>query len=195
MDGPGDVIKSMIQEPALVSLLAMALLPALLPAADQPGGKYLVYVGTYTDKESASKGIYVFRYDSLARQFGSPSLAAKTQNPSFLAVSPAGRFVYAVNEISDYEDQHSGGVTTFRVDRKSGRLTFLNEVASRGADPCYISLDKTGHYVLVANYTGGSLATFSCARQWPLGPSSCLPPADWIERESGTTGGGTCPLD
>ena len=162
----------MTRKPALVSLLAIALLPARLPAADQPGGKYLVYVGTYTDKGSASKGIYVFRYDSLAGQFGSPGLAAETKNPSFLAVGPAGRFVYAVNEISDYEGQHSGGVTAFSVDRKSGRLTFLNEVASRGADPCYISFDKAGHFVLVANYTGGSLATFPVRENGRLGQAA-----------------------
>jgi 6-phosphogluconolactonase len=89
-------------------------------------------------------------------------------------VGPAGRYVYAVNEISDYEGQHSGGVTAFSVDRKSGRLTFLNEVASRGADPCYISFDKAGHFVLVANYTGGTLATFPVRENGRLGQAAAF---------------------
>jgi hypothetical protein len=84
----------MPRKPALVSLLVIALLPALLPAADQPGGKYLVYVGTYTNKGSASKGIYVFRYDSLAGQFGSPGLAQKAKiHPFWLWVRLGAMFM------------------------------------------------------------------------------------------------------
>jgi 6-phosphogluconolactonase len=164
----------MIRKVELISLLVIALLPARLHAAERRVGKYLVYIGTYTDKASASKGIYVYSYDAASGQFVSLGLAAEAKNPSFLAVHPNGRFIYAVNEIGDYEGQHSGGVSAFSVDRGSGRLTFVNEIASRGADPCYISLDKTGHYALVANYTGGSLATFPVREDGRLGEASAF---------------------
>jgi 6-phosphogluconolactonase len=163
-----------VMKRALLSMFAVPLLMLLLPTAGQPGGKYLVYIGTYTDKASASRGIYAYRYDSASGQFVSLGLATEAKNPSFLAVHSNGGFVYAVNEVGDYQGQRSGGVSAFRVDRDSGRLTFLNGVASRGADPCYISFDKTGHYALVANYTGGSVATFPVSENGRLGQASAF---------------------
>ena len=128
---------------------------------------YLVYVGTYTGPKS--NGIYAYRFDPATNQLTSLGLAAKTANPSFLAVDPSRRFLYAVNEMGNYQGGKSGGVSAFSIDRATGKLTFLNEVASRGADPCYISLDKTGKYVLVANYSGGSVAVFPVLKDGRLG--------------------------
>lgn len=122
--------------------------------------KYLMYVGTYTEEGSSSKGIYAYRFDPNSGIVTTIGLAARTINPSFLAVHPNHRFLYAVNEVRTYEGQKSGAVSAFAIDRATGKLTFLNEVATGGADPCYITLDKTGKYVLVANYTGGSIAVF-----------------------------------
>ena len=101
-------------------------------------------------------------------------MAAETTNPSFVAVHPNGRFLYAVNEIGTYNGPNSGGVSAFSIDRSTGKLTFLNEVPSRGADPCYITLDKTGKYVLVANYTGGSIAAFPVLDNGKLGDASAF---------------------
>jgi 6-phosphogluconolactonase len=164
----------MNQKRALQAMCAVPLLMLLLHGAGQPAAKYLVYIGTYTDQASAGRGIYAYRYDSASGQFVSLGVAAQTQNPSFLALPSNGGFLYAVNEVGDYQGQHSGAVSAFRVDRKSGRLTFLNGVASRGADPCYISFDKTGHYALVANYTGGSVATFPVNEDGRLGEASAF---------------------
>ena len=134
-------------------------------------GEYLVYIGTYT-MQKTSKGIYVYRFDSATGKLTSLGLAADTVNPSFLAVHPNRRFLYAVNEISSYEGQKSGGVSAFAIDRGTGKLTFLNEVASRGADPCYVAVDNTAKYVLVANYTGGSVAVFPVLDDGRLGEAS-----------------------
>jgi 6-phosphogluconolactonase len=87
-------------------------------------------------------------------------------------VDAHGHFLYAVNEAQKYQGQASGGVSAFAVDPKTGKLTFLNEVASRGADPCYISLDKTGKFVLVANYTGGNVAVFPIHSDGRLGEAT-----------------------
>ena len=176
-------------------VLALLLSSSLAPVAakDSPK-KYLLFVGTYTDKES--KGIYAYRFDAVSGELTPAGLAAETTNPSFLAVDPSRRFLYAVNEVSKYKDAASGAVSAFAIDRQAGKLSLLNEVPSRGADPCYIALDKTGKYVLVANYTGGSVAVFPVLNDGRLGESSAFvqhvgssvnherqegPHAHWIE--------------
>jgi len=133
--------------------------------------KYVAYVGTYTDK-TMSKGIYAFSYDAESVRFESLGLAAETKNPSFLAADKNGKFLFAVNELSEYEGQKSGGVSAFRAGDATGKLIFLNEVASRGADPCYIAFDKSGRYLLVANYSGGNVAVFPVRVDGKVGEAS-----------------------
>ncbi len=135
---------------------------------------FFVYVGTYTEQGSASKGIYAYRFDPDGPTLTSIGLVAQTINPSFLVVHPNHRFVYAVNEVGDYNGKKSGAVSAFAIDRASGKLTLLNQVASGGADPCYITVDKTGKYVLVANYTGGSIAAFPILEDGRLGDPSAF---------------------
>lgn len=135
---------------------------------------YFVYIGTYTQEGSTSKGIYAYRYDSAAGKLTSVGLVAATKNPSFLAVHPNHHFIYAVNEVGDYQGQKSGAVSAFAVDATTGKLKFLNQVASGGADPCYITVDSTGKYVLVANYTGGSIASFPILPDGSLGKASAF---------------------
>ncbi len=141
------------------------------PASQKP--KYLMYVGTYTTEAgSTSKGIYAYGFDPETAEVTPLGLAAETTNPSFLAVHPNHRFLYAVNEVSNYKGEKSGAVSAFAIDRATGKLTLLNQVASKGADPCYIIVDKTGKYVLVANYTGGSVAVFPVLEDGRLGEAS-----------------------
>ena len=154
-------------------LLTLFLVNILAAAAAQPA-KYLFYVGTETGGSSKSKGIYAYRYDAKTSEITSLGLAAETPNPSFIAPHPNGRFLYAVNEVSNYRGPNSGGVRAFSIDRATGKLTFLNEVPSRGADPCYITVDKTGKYVLVANYTGGSVAIFPILVDGKLGEAAAF---------------------
>jgi 6-phosphogluconolactonase len=143
-------------------------------AAAKNQDKYFMYVGTYTAEGSASKGIYAYRFDSRNAQLTSIGLAAQTTNPSFLAVHPNHRFLYAVNETVTYKGQKSGAVSAFAIDHATGKLTLLNEVASGGADPCYIIVDKTGKFVLVANYTGGSVSVFPILPDGRLGEASAF---------------------
>jgi 6-phosphogluconolactonase len=156
-------------------LYSLAFFISLSASAAEPqNGKYLLYVGTYTQDGSTSKGIYAFRYDAATQEVTSLGLAAETTNPSWVALHPNGRFLYAVNEVQNYNGPNSGGVSAFSVDRATGKLTFLNEVASRGADPCYITVDQSGKYVLVANYTGGSIAAFPISADGKLGKASAF---------------------
>lgn len=133
---------------------------------NRSASQYLLYVGTYTKDDS--KGIYAFRYETKSAESTSLGLAAETVNPSFLAASPDHRFLYAVNELTQYQGASSGAVTAFAINHATGKLSQLNEFASRGADPCYISFDKTGKYALVANYTGGSVAVFPVSQDGHL---------------------------
>src|SRR5882724_2485179 len=149
-----------------------------LSSFDFAADSYLAYVGTCTTGES--KGIYAYRYNAKDGKMTPLGLAAETENPSFVALGPNRHCLYAVNEVPKYQGQASGGVSAFALDPKTGNLTFLNEVPSRGADPCYISLDKTGKFVLVANYTGGNVAVF------PIQPDGRLGEATGFVQHTGT---------
>jgi 6-phosphogluconolactonase len=138
-----------------------------------PRGSYVVYVGTYTDK-TASKGIYFFRFNPATGRATTPSLAATSVNPSFLAMDRGRKYLYAVNEVSNYQGKNSGAVSAFAINRRTSKLTPLNQVSSRGAGPCHVAVDHTGKYVLVANYDSGSLAVFSVLKGGGLGESSAF---------------------
>src|SRR3954462_10993812 len=130
-----------------------------------------IYIGTYTEKKS--EGIYAVDVRSNVESLSAPYLAAKTTNPSFLAIHSNGRFVYAVNEVPDFEGKSSGAVSAFKIGQ-DGRLQLLNQVASGGADPCYISIDRHGRFALVANYTGGSVSVLRILPDGRLGESTAL---------------------
>jgi 6-phosphogluconolactonase len=153
-------------------LLLLSAVCAGAPAKHH--AKYLVYIGTYTEEGSESKGIYAYRFDSDTARLDPIGLAAETVNPSFLAVHPNHRFIYAVNEVSNYKGEKSGAVSAFAINHATGKLSLLNQVASRGGDPCYISLDATGKHVLVANYAGGNVAVFPILEDGRLGEASAF---------------------
>lgn len=133
--------------------------------------KYIVYVGTYTGK-TGSKGIYSYRYDVATGKLTDQAVAAETADPSFVVVHPNGKYLYAVNELGDFQGQKSGAVSAFSIDKATGKLTLLNQVASKGAGTCYISLDKTGKFVLVASYDSGNVAVFPVQANGGLGEAS-----------------------
>jgi len=167
--------RSQLLDAFVHSTVVLAIFVSVSASAASPQrGKYLFYVGTYTENGSKGKGIYAYRYDAATQEITPLGLAAETTNPSWVALHPNGRFLYAVNEVQHYSGPNSGGVSAFSVDRATGKLTFLNEVSSRGADPCYITVDKTGKYVLVANYTGGSIAAFPISEDGKLGEASAF---------------------
>jgi 6-phosphogluconolactonase len=129
------------------------------PANPDKAPFYLTYIGTYTTKQE-SKGIYAYNFNPATGEFTPIGLVAETTDPSFVAVHPNGKYLYAVNEVGDYNGEKSGAISSFEIDRKTGKLKFLNQVSTHGAGPCFVSLDKTNRFVLVANYDGGSVATF-----------------------------------
>ena len=136
----------------------------------------LVYVGTYTGPKS--QGIYVFSLQ--AQNPDVPEnitlvplgLAAAASNPSFLELDPARPLLFAVNEVSQFEGQPTGAVSSFAIDQARGVLTFINQRPSMGAGPCHLALDKTGRHLLVANYGSGSVSVLPVAFDGRLGTAS-----------------------
>ncbi|HTB98878.1 MAG TPA: lactonase family protein [Terracidiphilus sp.] len=128
------------------------------------------YVGTYTETSGNGEGIYLFTMDRATGELRDRKLVAKSPSPSWIVIHPNHRFLYAANEVNDYEG-NSGSISAFSVDAASGDLTLLNVVSSEGAGPAYLSLDGTGKFAFVANYAGGTLAALPILESGALGPA------------------------
>lgn len=156
---------------------------AARPLAAQDG-QYFLYIGTYTGfkyvhhsmtfgvGQSQSKGIYVSRYQPNTGEFSPPELAAETVNPSFLAVDPNHRFLYSVSEdplsLGPPKD-HASYVSAFSIDPATGKLRLLNTLPTGGTSTCFISVDKTGRYVFLANFGSGSISVLRIKQDGSLG--------------------------
>ena len=163
----------------LIAFMTTAiLLSSSTPAAERQSAarEFFVYVGTYTGGQGrASEGVYVFRFDSTTGKASAPVLAAKSVNPSFLALHPGGKYLYAANEVSEFAGKGVGAVGAYAIDRETGKLTLLNQASSGGAGPAHLTVDRTGKCVLVANYGGGSVAALPIQADGSLGePSSTI---------------------
>jgi len=124
----------------------------------------LVFIGTYTGGTTNSKGIYAFRFEEKTGALTPLGLKAETRSPSFLAASPDGKVLYAVNEIHDYNGTTAGSITSYTVDAKTATLTPLGVESTGGSDPCHLQCDRTGKVLAIANYSGGNFAVL------PIGP-------------------------
>lgn len=153
----------------LIVVAPLVLFAARTSGDNSKAAQYFAFIGTYTAKTD-SKGIYSFHFDSSTGHLTSMAVAATTPDPSFLTVAHNEKYLYAVNELSEFGGKKSGAVTSYSIDARSGKLVQLNQVASGGADPCYVSFDQSGKYLLVANYTGGSVSTFPIAADGRIGP-------------------------
>lgn len=132
-----------------------------------PPRELLVYVGTYTS--GASEGIYLYRLDLSDGSLARVGAVAGIVNPSYLTLEPGGRFLYAVNEVEDFGGAKSGAVSAFAVEPKTGVLRLLNQSASKGGAPCYLTTAESGRFVLVANYSGGNVAVLPVRADGSLG--------------------------
>ncbi len=149
-----------------LSLCALAAAITMPLAAEQ----YIMYVGTYTGPKS--DGIYAYKFDDSTGETQPLGLAARTVNPTFLAIHPNGKFLYAANETDRWKDQKGGYVTSFSIDKASGKLTELNEQSTVGGGPCHLITDSSGKQLLVANYGGGSVASLPLNTDGSIGRHS-----------------------
>jgi 6-phosphogluconolactonase len=141
--------------------------------APKPAKNYFVYVGTYTRQQST--GIYAYRFNAGTGELASIGLVAETPNPTFLAIHPSGKFLYAANEIGNFQGQKGiGSITAYAIDGATGKLTQLNAMPSRGNGPCHLSVDKTGKCVVLANYGSGSFAAMPVKDDGSLGEATAF---------------------
>ena len=167
-------------------LTTMLSLP-LAFGSSAPGGDYFVYFGTYTGFTymneglpaggSHSKGIYVSRFHSATGEVSRPELATQIINPSFLAIHPNHRFLYAVIEdpLSLGPDfDHESFVSAFAIDPANGKLRLINTRPTGGTSTCYISIDKSGHYALLANFGSSSVSVLRINDDGSLGDETAF---------------------
>lgn len=131
-----------------------------------------VYVGTYTGGDSGSKGIYLLEMDPETGALTEKGLVAETPSPSFLAIHPSGKSLYAVNEVESFRGEKAGSVSGFAIDAKTGTLTAINQQSSKGTSPCHLVIDRSGKTLLLANYGGGSVAALPIDAEGKLGEAS-----------------------
>jgi 6-phosphogluconolactonase len=171
----------------LAFVFVMSVLSCRVAAAQ--GNDYFMYFGTYTGfkfvsqslthgvGDSRSQGIYVSRLNSTTGNMGDPQLAAKLVNPAFLAIHPNHRFLYAVTEdplsVGPPLD-HASYVSAFAIDPASGKLRLLNTLPTGGTSTCQLSMDKTGKFVLLANFGSGSVSVLRVRDDGSLGEQTAF---------------------
>ncbi|KAI8374668.1 Lactonase, 7-bladed beta-propeller-domain-containing protein [Radiomyces spectabilis] len=140
-----------------------------------------VYVSGHTN--DTSRGIYQYEFDTETGVLTPKGLAAESKNPTFFAFHKSGQHLYAVNEVAEYKDLPTGYLSAYNVDKDTGKLTLANEQPTDGEEPCHLALDTIGgEYVLVANYSGGSVASFPIIS--PGSPQSRLGEAVCVHRHA-----------
>src|SRR5947209_7382757 len=134
-----------------------ALSVAATGVAADSSAKLAVYVGTYTGPKTGSRGIYRCEFDPATGELSQPRLVAEAVNPSFLAIHPSGKYLFAVGEF-DGPQGKAPGVTSFRIDPSAGILSPVSQRPAGGKAPCHVTIDKSGRNLIVSNYGSGSVA-------------------------------------
>lgn len=146
--------------------ISAAGITAQLTTATAADKETLTYIGTYT--RGGSKGIYAYRFNPQSGKLTDLGVAAETDNPSFLYVTPNGRYLYSVGEAG------TGTITSYRIDSGSGKLSQINQRPSGGSGPCHLTADRSGKYIALAHYGSGSTAVFPVGADGSLGEQSAL---------------------
>lgn len=139
---------------------AAGQLQVLRSRAAEEEKRRLLFVGTQTVHGSASRGIYAYHWDPASGELQAVGLAAESDNPTFLAVDPNAKYLYAANEIASFEGQASGAVSAFAIDRAGAKLKPINKVPALGTGTCNVAVDHAGRAAFCANYNGGSASSF-----------------------------------
>jgi 6-phosphogluconolactonase len=129
------------------------------------------YVGCYTtpERQGKGKGINVYRVDRRSGAFKHAQLLDGLENPSFLAIDKAGRFLYSVH--GDRSE-----VTAYAIDRGTGHIKAIGRQSTGGYNPIHLAFDATGKFLFVTNYGTDSIAVFPVKHDGTLGPYPTLTP-------------------
>lgn len=134
------------------------------------------FIGSYTRRlphvDGKGRGIYRARFNLVTGELSDVALAAEAANPTFLALAPNRRVLYAIGETEEFNGQFGGSVSAYAIDPTSHTLTLLNQQPTRGGFACHVNVDATGRVVIVANYGSGNVAVYPVQADGRLGPMS-----------------------
>jgi 6-phosphogluconolactonase len=156
-----------------LALIGVLMSLSTLCHAEIPPASVPVYIGTYTGP-GKGQGIYLTHLDLAAGTLSPPEVVAETVNPTFLALHPSHKFLFAVNEVMEFNGKKDGGVTGFAIDAGNGKLTEINQQLSGGTGPCHLSFSPDGKHVLIANYVGGSFEVVPVGEDGKMAEPSCV---------------------
>ncbi|MFV5689274.1 lactonase family protein [Flavobacterium sp. ZT3R25] len=125
-----------------------------------------VFVGSYNSDKN-KEGIYVFQLDTLTGNLKKITTVKNILNPSYLTVSPNGKYVFACTET---RTPNAGSVSSFEFKPKNKMLTFINSQKSGGENPVYLSVHKNGKWLVNANYTQGSVSVYPITAAGKINP-------------------------
>ncbi len=149
-----------------LALILAAALPAVAAA-----NEYFVYFGTYS--KAPSKGIYRARFDTATGKLSAAELAIEAKDPSFVALHPNGKVLYAVDESLDSKkNPGANGIAAYSIDAKTGALKLISQQSFEGSGPCHVSVDRDGRCVFIANYNTGSIAAMPLDQDGRISPVS-----------------------
>lgn len=150
--------------------LPVTLPLTLIAALTMSAASQTLYIGTYTPKDGASRGIYRVSFDPATGALGVPVLAAETPNPTFLALHPNGRVLYALCESDLVEGKPGGAAIAFQIDPATHLLSPLNKQATGGLGCAHLGLDGAARALVLASYGGGDVTSFPLAGDGTVGP-------------------------
>jgi 6-phosphogluconolactonase len=130
---------------------------------------YRVYLGSYT--RTPEEGITLCELNAKSGELKKLRVITGIKNPSFLAIHPSERFLYACHETGMTDGKKGGAVSSFSIDPETGNLTKLNQALTQGSGPCHLTLDPKGQSLFVANYGGGSVISFPISKDGRIGKS------------------------
>lgn len=160
MSDDGPTMRKLTRRTFVQLAAAAPFAEVLQSRKSQEEKRRLLFIGTQTVDGSASRGIYACRWDPDSGQLEAPSLAAPSDNPTFLAIDPDAKYLFAANEISKFEGQDSGAVSAFAIDHAAAKLKHINQVLAQGTGTCHVAVDHLGRAAFCANYSGGSASSF-----------------------------------
>jgi len=138
----------------------LASLLTLIVATTMTAATQLIFVGTYTPKGGASRGIYAVRLDTTTGALSEAVLVAETPNPTFLTLSPDGKMLYAVGDSMETTGKPGGAAVAFRIDPAAPKLIPVNTQATGGASLAHIGIDSSGRTLVTISYGGGQITSF-----------------------------------
>jgi len=140
-----------------------------------------IYVGTYTQPikfgtgqilNGKGKGIYSLKFNLDTGILEEAAPVKEASNPSYLAIDQTRNFLYAVNELKEYEGKECGSVSSYKINRETHELIYLNTRPTGGTDPCHVTVNDANTHVFVSNFMSGSVCVFPIEENGSLGAAT-----------------------